>query len=158
MATALKKISILLTFIILIGLLGACGKAPSNIPVSELCEKLCAALGKTDMVDPGQGYVKGYLKTDSSDLGEYIIQKNVMGTSIDEFGIFKAGKLDTDELKQILESYLQLMEDSWMNYQPEEKPKLDNAEIKIVGDYVMYCILSDADRDIAFQTFSNELK
>ncbi len=29
-----------------------------------------------------------------------------------------------------------------MNYQPEEKPKLNGAEIKVVGDYLKYVILS----------------
>jgi hypothetical protein len=45
-----------------------------------------------------------------------------------------------------------------MNYQPEEKPKLDGAEIKVVGDYVMYVILSDGDRAAAIGAFEKALK
>lgn len=153
-----KALSLLLAALMLTGLLCACGGSAKNVPVSELSEKVCAALGKTDMTDPGANYVKGYMKHDASELGEYVIMKNVMGTSIDEFGIFKAGDLSTDALKEMIEGYLQILVDSWMNYQPEEKPKLDGAEIKVVGDYVMYTILSDADREAAFGAFSDALK
>ena len=154
-----KAVSLLLAAVMLAGLLCACGGSEAkNVPVTELSSKVCEALGMTDMTDPGANYVKGYMKHDASELGEYLIQKNVMGTSIDEFGIFKAGSLSTDELKEMIEGYLQLLLDSWMNYQPEEKPKLDGAEVKVVGDYVMYAILSDADRDAAFKAFSDALK
>ena len=154
-----KAVSLLLAAVMLAGLLCACGGSEAkNVPVTELSSKVCEALGMTDMTDPGANYVKGYLKHDASELGEYLIQKNVMGTSIDEFGIFKADKLSTDELKGMIEGYLQILVDSWMNYQPEEKPKLDGAEIKVSGDYVMYCILGDADRDTAFGAFTDALK
>ena len=153
-----KAVSLLLAAVMLAGLLCACGGSAKNVPVSELSEKVCSALGKTDMADPGENYVKGYMKHDAAEIGEYVIMKNVMGTNIDEFGIFKAGNLSADELKEMTEGYLQILVDSWMNYQPEEKPKLDGAEVKVVGDYVMYCILSDADRSTAFGAFSDALK
>ena len=158
MKSMTKALSLLLAALMLTVLLCACGGSAKNIPVSELSDKVCAALGKTDMADPGANYVKGYMKRDASEIGEYVILKNVMGTSIDEFGIFKAGSLSTDDLKAMVEGYLQILEDSWMNYQPEEKPKLDGAEVKVVGDYVMYAILSDADRSTAFGAFTDALK
>ena len=154
-----KTVSLLLAIVMLSALLCACGgSSAKNVPVSELSDKVCTALGKTDMADPGENYVKGYMKRDASEIGEYVIMKNVMGTNIDEFGVFKADKLSTDELKGMIEGYLQILVDSWMNYQPEEKPKLDGAEIKVSGDYVMYCILGDADRDTAFGAFTDALK
>jgi len=154
-----KAISILLLAIMLCATLCACGgSSAKNVPVSELSDKVCTALNMTNMADPGENYVAGYMKKSAEEIGEYVIMKNVMGTNIDEFGIFKAGNMSADELKGMIESYLQILVDSWMNYQPEEKPKLDNAEIKISGDYVMYCILSDADRESAFKTFTDALK
>ena len=41
---------------------------------------------------------------------------------------------------------------------PGERPKLDSAEVKIVGNYVMYAILSDSDRTAAFDAFSKALQ
>ena len=41
---------------------------------------------------------------------------------------------------------------------PEERPKLDSAEIKVVGNYVMYAILSDSDKTAAFEAFEKVLQ
>ena len=43
-------------------------------------------------------------------------------------------------------------------YMPEEKPKLENAEVKTVGNYVMYAILSDDGKKSAFGAFEKSLK
>ena len=126
--------------------------------MSELADKVCAALGKQDMADPGANYVRGYMRRTPDEIGEYVILKNVMGTNIDEFGIFKAGTMDAAALKEMIDGYIKILQDSWMNYQPEEEPKLKGAEIKTAGDYVMYVILSDADKDTAFKAFTDALK
>ena len=138
-------------------LLCACGQT-KDIPAADVADQIAQALGRTDMADPGEIYVKGYMKKSADEIGDYVIRKNVMGTSIDEFGVFKAGTMKADELKTMVEDYLQLLQDSWMNYQPEEKPKLDNAEVKVSGDYVLYCILDDADRASAMDAFNSALK
>ena len=154
-----KIISLLLVMAALCALLAGCGGSKvKDVPVSELADTVAKALGKSDMETIPDNYVKGYFRHDPSELGDYAILKNVMGTSIDEFGVFKAGAMTADELKTMVEDYLKVLQDSWMNYQPEEKPKLDGAEIKIVGDYVMYAILSEADRATAFKAFEGALK
>ena len=75
----------------------------------------------------------------------------------DMFGIFKAGENSSvKDVQAMVEAYLQLRMESWMDeYMPEEKPKLENAEVKVIGNYVMYCILSDADADTAFASFES---
>ena len=159
MKNAKKYISLLLAVCALAALLAGCGGAKTkNVPVKDLSDAVCAALGKSDMADPGANYVKGYMKHSPEEIGDYIILKNVIGTNIDEFGIFKAGTMDAAALKTMIEGYIKILQDSWMNYQPEEEPKLKGAEIRTVGDYVMYTILSDADKETAFKAFESALK
>ncbi len=153
-----KIISLLLVTASLFALLCACGSAAKNVPVSELADKVSAALGKSNMEVAPDNYVKGYFRHSPEEIGEYLIQKNVMGTNIDEFGIFKAGTMDAAALKDMIDGYIKILQDSWMNYQPEEEPKLKGAEVKTVGDYVMYAILSDADKETAFKAFESALK
>ena len=154
-----KLISLLLVAAALAALLAGCGGSKvKDVPVKELADKVTAALGKSDMADPGANYVRGYMRRTPDEIGEYIIRKNVMGTNIDEFGIFKAGTMDAAAIKEMIEGYLKIMQDSWMNYQPEEEPKLKGAEIKTVGDYTMYAILSDSDKETAFKAFESALK
>ena len=157
MKTFHKLISLLLIAAVLTALC-ACGGKTKNVPVSELADKVCAALGKQDMADPGANYVRGYMRRTPDEIGEYVILKNVMGTNIDEFGIFKAGTMDAAALKEMIDGYIKILQDSWMNYQPEEEPKLKGAEVRTVGDYVMYVILSDADKETAFKAFNAALK
>ena len=154
-----KLISLLLAVCALAALLAGCGGGKTkNVPVSELADKVAAALGKSGMDAVPDNYVKGYLKHSPDEIGEYVILKNMMGTNIDEFGIFKAGTMDAASIKAMVEGYIKILQDSWMNYQPEEEPKLKGAEIKTVGDYTMYAILSDADKATAFKAFEAALK
>lgn len=153
-------IILLLAAALLCCALCACGgsKLRSDVPVSTLSDKVSAALGASDMIDPGENYAKGYLHKDPGEIGEFVIMKTVVGTAIDEYGIFKAGTMSTDALETMLKDYLQLQRDAWMGYQPEEEYKLNDAEVKTVGEYVMYCILSEADRATAFDTLNEALK
>lgn len=153
-----KPIALLLAALMLTALLSACGSSAKNVPVSDVIAAVGEAIGKTELADPGESYVKGYMKKSAAEIGEYGIRKNVIGTNIDEFGVFKAGTMKADELKAMAEAYLKVLQDSWMNYQPEEEPKLRGAEVRVIGDYVMYAILSDADRTAAFGAFEKALK
>ena len=153
-----QKIISLLLIAAALCALAACGGKTKNVPVSELADKVSAALGKSDLESVPDNYVKGYLRHTPEEIGEFVILKNVMGTNIDEFGIFKAGTMDAAALKEMIDGYIKILQDSWMNYQPEEEPKLKGAEVKTVGDYVMYAILADADKTTAFKAFQDALK
>ena len=154
-----KLLAMLLIGAALFTLLVSCGDGrQKDVPAADLAEAICRELGKTDMVDPGESYVKGYMKHSSEELGDYTIRKTVVGTSIDEFGVFRAGKMTSAELKSMIEGYLKLLQDAWMNYQPEEKPKLDGARIVVEGDYVLFTILSDSDSEAAVKAFKAALK
>ncbi len=122
---------------------------------------LDAALGKGDsLVAVDANYIKGYMKIDVADYEGYAVKINAYGANIDEYGVFKAkDSSQAKEVKSAVEGYLQLRVDSWMDqYMPEEKPKLTSAEVKTNGSYVMYCILSDADKSAAFGAFDGALK
>lgn len=154
-----KPLSLLLAVCALAALLAGCGGGKTkDVPVQELADKVGAALGKSGMEAVPENYVKGYMKHSSEEIGDYIILKNMMGTNIDEFGIFKAGKMDAAAIKDMVNGYIKILQDSWMNYQPEEEPKLKGAELRTVGDYTMYVILSDADKETAFKAFEAALK
>ena len=137
----------------------ACGSSAKDVPTAELAEKIADAVGLTSLADPGESYVRGYMKKSADEIGDYAIRMNVTGTNIDEFGVFKAGTMTVKELETLVNDYLQLRRDGWMDeYMPEEKPKLMNAEVRTLGDYVMYAILSEADCAAANDAFETALK
>ena len=62
-------------------------------------------------------------------------------------------------VKDAIEGYLKLRRDTWMKeYMPEEKPKLDKAEVKVYGIYVLYVIADDDVREAVYQEVETLLK
>ena len=160
--TARRALPALLGALLLLSLLTACGgSAAKNVPVADVAQAVVSALGKGDSLAASDGMFLGLTRLKAEDLGEYQILLNVYGTNVDEFGVFKAGtgSMDAAALKAAAEDYLQKRLAAWMDeYMPEEKPKLSGAEVRTQGDYVIYCILSDADRRAAFDAFEQALR
>ena len=155
-----RVLPLLLAFALL---LTACGKtAPvkDNVPVEEIAAEVLEELAaRGDLTRMNDSYVNGVMAMDVADYSEYAVYVSAVGTNIDEFGVFKvSADLKSDEAAEQLRAYLQMREDTWMNqYTPEEHPKLEKAEVKVLGNYVMYVILSDAERKAALSAFAGEL-
>jgi hypothetical protein len=159
-ARFVKSFALTLTLSMILAILCACGGA-SDVALSDITAAVDKALNKGDsLAAVDASYIKGYMKMDVTDYADYSVKINVYGANIDEYGVFKANdSKQAKEIESAVEAYLQLRLDSWMDeYMPEEKPKLTSAEVKTSGNYVMYCILDDADKSAAFGAFETALK
>ncbi len=134
----------------LVCVLCACGsdKTAKTPEMQDVADAVGAAMDISNLSQTPEAYVEDVMKIASDG---YVIRNTLIsgiGTNIDEYGIF-LGK-DAEQaasLKAALETYLEYRESVWMDeYLPEEKPKLDNAEVWQQGNYVMYVILGDSDR------------
>ena len=132
----------------------------TDVAVSELAEQITAINDNWNFAAMNENYIAGAMKIDVSGYADYIVNINALGTNVDEFGIFKANdEGSAASVKEDAENYLKFRLDTWMDeYMPEEKPKLENAEVKVCGLYVMYAIFDDATRADAFAAFENYLK
>ena len=157
-----KLLSILLILALCLPVLVACGSAPAPAEEPALDEAVAAidaAIGNADtLVAVDADYVKGSMKMDVSGFAGWTVKINAYGANIDEYGVFRAADAaQAAEIKAAVEAYLQMREDTWMpEYMPEERPKLDAAEIVTNGTYVCYFILGDEAMDAA-ETAFNEL-
>lgn len=144
----------------------ACGEdstAPeykTDAAVSALADEVNAVNSQWNFAAMNESYISGAMKIDVSGYADHIVNINALGTNVDEYGIFKAkDEASVAAVKEDAENYLQFRLDTWMEeYMPEEKPKLENAEVKVCGLYVMYAILDDTSRADAFAAFENALK
>ncbi len=152
-----KHLSFILAIVIAASMvvLASCGATASystEIPVSKLTAAADSALPEgSSMTEVPDDYIKGMMKIDVSAFAEYAVKIQSSGINIDEYGIFKAPSEDAvDSIKGIVSDYLTMRLDTWMDeYMPEEKPKLQSATVKVMGRYVVYCILSeDAKSDV----------
>lgn len=132
----------------------------TDVAVSELSGQVSAVNEGWNFIAMDESYISGAMKIDVSEYADYVVNINAFGTNVDEYGIFKAkDEASVAAVKEDAENYLQFRLDTWMEeYMPEEKPKLEKAEVKVCGLYVMYAIVDDATRADAFTAFENALK
>ncbi len=145
-----RTVCFLTALTMLVCLLCACGtdnnaKTPE---MQDVADAVGAAMDISNLSQTPDAYVEDVMKIASDG---YVIRNTLIsgvGTNIDEYGIFLGKDTEqADALQAALKTYLEYRESVWMDeYLPEEKPKLDSAEVWRQGNYVMYVILGDSDR------------
>lgn len=143
----------------------SCAKAPTNyknnVSVSHLSQKVENLLGSTsDMTVVPDTYISNIMKIDLATFEEYAVFKQMTGATVDEYGIFKVANPDNVEAAfQSVKSYVDISKNASMvaEYMPEEAPKLANAEVVAMGEYVFYFILADDVKTAAVDAIENEL-
>lgn len=156
----IKRVVAALLLLSLLLCLCACGaKYRDDIPLNRITAVADARMGG-DMEEMTTGFVSGTMHLDPNSFGGYTVKINKKGINIDEYGVFRApenGK--ASDVQDAIEGYLKLRRDTWMKeYMPEEKPKLDKAEVKVFGNYVLYVIADDDVRNNIYQDVEKLLK
>ena len=139
----------------------ACGaKYRDDVPMSRFTALIDARMGGSELAEMNSGYISGAMHLDPNSFGGYVVKLNAKGVNIDEYGVFRApenGKVS--DVKDAIEGYQKLRRDTWMKeYMPEEKPKLDSAEVKVYGNYVLYVIAADDVRSAVYEDVEKLLK
>lgn len=163
MKRSVRNISAILSAVLLIALLAACGSSSNyrdDVPAADIATSVDAVLANgADMKEYSETYITGSMGMDVNEFSEYSVKAASKGATVDEYGIFKGA--DASSAKQIeasVKEYLKMRVDTFMSeYMPEELPKIENAEVKVCGSYVMYAILSDDERAAAFEAFETAL-
>lgn len=153
----IKFLSALLCLALALGLLSGCGSEAAVQPeMSEVVSAVEAVVPTDNMTELDANYLRNVFKLEEDDYADCLVMTTNVGTTIDEFGIFRgADSSQAAELKTAVEEYLQFRLDSWMpEYLPEEFPKLQGAQLWTEGDYVMYAILSDEAKTAAGDAFT----
>lgn len=83
--------------------------------------------------------------------------------SADQIGIFHANnKADAEIVLGIIEEYVETetrkLRDAYEMYAKDEVVKLDNAQIKVCGTYIMYTFLSEEDTETVQNAFEETLR
>lgn len=153
----MKKLKIIVCAVLALCLLTACGSKAVDPGMDAVSAAVAAVIDPDGtMTDLSSSVIESMMKMDSSDYAECAAKITSVGTSIDEYGVFKASdSSQAGDIAKALEAYLQLRLDAWMDeYLPEELPKLKSAEVWTEGNYVMYAIVSDDMRAAAKDAFT----
>ena len=152
-----KHAARLLALAMCLSLLAACGGG--NHAVDPGFDNVVAAVEgavSTDgMAQMDANYIENMFKLTTDDYEQALVMATNVGTTIDEFGLFKgADSAQAEELHTAVNDYLKLRLDAWMpEYLPDEFPKLQNAQVWTSGNYVFYAILSEDAKTAASSAF-----
>lgn len=141
-----KRIALLLALAMCLCALSACGGGDTADPgFDKVAAAVEGAVSTDGMAQADEAYIENMFKLTGSDYEQCLVMLTNVGTTIDEFGIFKgADAAQTESLHKAVQDYLQLRLDAWMpEYLPDEFPKLQNAKLWTEGNYVLYAILSE---------------
>lgn len=129
-----------------------------EIDINEFANNIIEERADISLVEMTEGYVSGVMNFDLAKVSEYVVCVDASGTTVDEFGIFKANADTGEDVKGMLTEYLEMRLDTWMDeYMPEEKPKVENAQIRNNGDYYIYAILGDSEKEQLLGAFEEAL-
>ena len=151
-----------MTFLLLV----SCSKAPSYRE-----DVKCAALSRAvrDNVQGSANFSEyeeeevSFLFSDLSFCDDYSLIYSSPTADISEIGVFHCP--DEESAKEFLEIVTSYIEDQKVNqrafissYAPRELEKLDHAEVRRYGTYVIYVMLDDEERALTFDAIENALK
>ena len=159
----MKKI--LCLFLILLIPFSACakqGKYRDDIAcrlITNELSVLCPAENGYSNFGPEQ--IK-YFFDDTNIPTDYSMIYSTDAEDINEIGIFHCADADdAEDMLEIVREYIENMQETQVNfvssYAPYEIPKLEGAEARRYGNYVVFVILDTNERKTAFSAIENEL-
>ena len=164
----MKKLTLIAAMLLCLALtLSACSSYRTDVAVSDLSSAVIGAVST-------QG---GFTATDAdyvsleftspdvitANVQEWIICASTSSQTVDEFGIFRVKDGgDVNAVKAEVEKYVQALQvklEVYLDmYDPAEKTKLENAQVFVYGNYVVFTMLSDADTTAVQNAVQNGLK
>ncbi len=153
---------LILTFLLL---LCSCSKKVNyrnDISCAELTEKLSeTAPIDNGYLEHGEEQIKFFFD-DTRLQDDFSILYSAKVEDINEIGVFHCpNEASAQRLYEIVENYLDETEKTQtnfiMSYAPMEIKKLDDAEVKLYGNYVIYAILDDEHQKDLWRTAENTL-
>lgn len=148
----MKKILIFLLLATL--LLCSCAKQNSytdDFSVKALAMKGMGALETNEFNSADKSYLDDWF-TAPDYIRDSVIYFASDANNHDQFGIYHVTEGNAKAMASLLADYL---DDCYENYNslynPEELPKIRDAQVKVYGNYVVYAVFDEADR-VAFLT------
>ena len=134
-----------------------------DLSCREIADRLC------DLLPVSGGYEqfgKEHLQYSFDNADGYedeCLMYSVLSENINEIGVFHADEEENVQaLRQNCEQYLARMREEERafieSYAPREAAKLDAAEVRVFGEYIIYVVLSPEDRDKVFDEAKNLLQ
>ena len=147
-------------------LLSACRQTKeyrTDVSCEVITAEICDELSEDESFLPfGEDHIR-FSFEDTDRFSDKSLVYSVRSENIDEIGVFRADSdEDVAELRRLCEQYVTTLSEDMRafveSYAPREAQKLDRAEVKVFGNYVVYTVLDDADRAEAYEEIEELLR
>ena len=152
MKKIIRSTALVLVLILACGLLTACGSGSgssskaADFDVTALSDELLASDAFSDILSAVSNDTALMLYSLTSDQVAECSVCCSTGATAEEIAVFKAtGEDAAKEIETAMKTRVDNQNQSFVNYVPEEIPKLDKAIIVRNGLYVAYVVANDAD-------------
>ncbi|MBR6708797.1 MAG: DUF4358 domain-containing protein [Clostridia bacterium] len=157
-----RTLALLLAILVLALVCTACS-APTlrnDVSIAELSAVVEPKIANAEHLDTADADYFRFNLEGTEIAEERIVRLAISGKTLDEYGIFRAASdEDVAQLKDACEAYLVRRNEAWMNeYLVEEYPKLRDAEVHVIGRYVVVLILSDTETEAVLAAITESLK
>ncbi len=124
---------------------GSGGKTPST---QEIAQKLMDTCTYDELIEIKDDVLYNqYDKLDKNIVKEISVYVCSSGAAVDELCVIRVkNESDIASAQQAIESRLTDLRDKFVDYVPEEIPKLDSAVTETHGDYIMMTTAVDSDK------------
>lgn len=117
---------------------------------SEAYEKAVAGVELPSMVDITEDMLADAYGIDSSLLKSYVVKLPMMNVKADEIAVFQVKKeKNVAAVKEGIQKRQEALEENWKHYLPDQYELVQNYQIVVQGNYVLFVISSDADEIVS---------
>lgn len=157
----MKRLSIILLLTIMLTLVACTPKYIDSYSSSELADIALGNIvtdGGTKVLD--DDVILEFADEKPSYIKDYTVIKAKNAKNINEIGIFRCEDGNADDWSAAVLKYVDDLTDSYknMDYFPEEKEKYKCATVKVMGNYVIYSFLNEADTEAFYNAIENTIK
>lgn len=143
----MKKVSILLTLLMIVLVAAGCSSSkPVTLDVQQTADKLAQEVSFQDQLTSlGQDAALKLYDLTADDVEAVALYVGT-GATAEEISVWQ-GK-DANAAKNIqnaVNTRIENQKESFVDYNPEEMPKLENPVVVAKGNYVVLCLSSDND-------------
>lgn len=157
----MKKISIILLITMLLSLVSCGANYDDSLSSSDLANLALAGIttqGGTKVLD--DDVILEFSDEAPSYIKDYTVIKAKNAKNINEIGIFRCEDGNAESWLPFVQEYVENLTNSYrnMDYFPEEKEKYECATFKVMGNYVIYSFLNEADTEAFYNAIENAIK
>lgn len=157
-----KKSTVIVALLLVLSLLSACTE--SYIDTVSSRDLLQVGLSAVDGFGDARFEDEDFILEITSDTLDCLVDFQVVtakdAKNINEIGIFRVRDGKASELKPYIDAYVEGLQRTYraMDYFPEEVEKIDNATVKVFGNYVVYTFLGEINTDTLYSAVENAVK